>query len=120
MPVALAHVRCPWRFAYETGLLAQTSPSKQDAVLITELLSLPNDGRYTTLGLTPEQCRQKKLQALISQVQALTRSKPMLMIVEDAHWTDPSSLVVSGRVVDRIAMTSGGLRLRGVGADRIT
>ena len=85
------------------ALLAQTSPSKQDAVLIAELLSLPNDGRYTTLGLTPEQRRQKTLQALISQVQALTRSKPTLMIVEDVHWTDPSSLEVFGRVVDRIA-----------------
>ena len=35
-------------------------------------------------------------------MQALTRSKPVLMIVEDAHWTDPSSLEVFGRVVDRI------------------
>ena len=67
------------------------------------MLSLPNDGRYPTLELTPEQRRQRTLEALISQVQALTRSKPTLMIVEDVHWTDPSSLEVFGRVVDRIA-----------------
>ncbi len=67
------------------------------------MLSLPNDGRYPALELTPEQCRQRTLEALISQVQSLTRSKPVLMIFEDAHWTDPTSLEVFGRIVDRIA-----------------
>jgi predicted ATPase len=85
------------------ALLAQKSTSKQYAALIAELLSLPNDGRYPALELTPEQRRQRTLEALILQVQALTRPKPVLMIVEDAHWTDPSSLEVFSRVVDRIA-----------------
>jgi predicted ATPase len=43
------------------------------------------------------------MEALIAQVQALTHQKPVLMIFEDAHWTDPTSLEVFGRVVDRIA-----------------
>jgi class 3 adenylate cyclase len=85
------------------ALLAQTSTSRQDAALITEMLSLPNDGRYSALALTPEQRRQKTMEALIAQVQALTHQKPVLMIFEDAHWTDPTSLEVFGRVVDRIA-----------------
>ncbi len=85
------------------ALLAQTSTSRQDAALIAEMLSLPNDGRISTLELTPEQRRQRTLEALISQVQALAYSRPVLMIVEDAHWTDPSSLEVFGRVVDRVA-----------------
>ena len=85
------------------ALLAQTSTSRQDAALIAEMLSLPNDGRYSALELTPEQRRQRTLEALILQVQALARSKPVLMIFEDAHWTDPTSLEVFGRVVDRIA-----------------
>src|SRR6202011_529394 len=42
------------------------------------------------------------LEALIAQVEALTRQNPVLMIFEDAHWTDPTSLEVFGRVVDRI------------------
>jgi len=46
------------------ALLAQTSTSIQDAALIAEMLSLPNDGRYPTLELTPEQRRQKMLEAL--------------------------------------------------------
>ena len=85
------------------ALLAQTSTSKEDAALVAELLSLPNDGRYPALDLAPQQRRQKTLEALISQLEVLTRSSPVLMIFEDAHWTDPSSLEVLGRTVDRIA-----------------
>jgi predicted ATPase len=50
----------------------------------------------------PEQRRPRTLEALISQVEALTRSSPVLMVFEDAHWSDPTSLEVLGRIVDRI------------------
>src|SRR5262249_35690077 len=81
----------------------QTSTSIEDVALLAEMLSLPNDGRYPTLALTPEQRRQRTLDALILRIQALTRSSPVLMIFEDAHWTDPTSLEALGRAVDRIA-----------------
>ena len=84
------------------ALLAQTSTSKQDAALFGEMLSLPNDGRYPALELDPQQRRQRTLKALVSQMEALARKNPVLMIFEDAHWTDPTSLEVFGRVVDRI------------------
>src|SRR5262245_55823804 len=74
------------------AVLAQTSTSIEDAALFAEMLSLPNDGRYPRLELTPEQRRQKTLDALILQIQALTRSSPVLMIFEDAQWDDPTSL----------------------------
>jgi predicted ATPase len=84
------------------ALLAQTSTSKQDAALFAEILSLPNDASYQTLDLTPEQRRQRTLQALVSQVETLTRQSPVLMILEDAHWADPTSLEAFGRIVDRL------------------
>ena len=84
------------------AVLAQTSTRIEDAALFAEMLSLPNDGRYPALELTPEQRRQRTLDALISQVEALARQSPVLMIFEDAHWTDPTSLEVFGRVVDRV------------------
>ena len=84
------------------ALLAQTSTSKQDAALFAEMLSLPNDGRYPALNMDPQQRRQKTLEALTTQVEALSRQNPVLMIFEDAHWTDPTSLETFGRVVDRV------------------
>ena len=84
------------------AMLAQTSTSKQDAALFAEILSLPNDGRYPALDPAPQQRRQKTLEALTAQVEVLLRQKPLLMIFEDAHWTDPTSLETFGRVVDRV------------------
>ena len=66
------------------------------------MLSLPNDGRYPALELAPEQRRQRTLEALTSQLAELARQQPVLMIFEDAHWIDPTSLEALGRTVDRI------------------
>ena len=84
------------------ALLAGTSTSTQEAALFAEMLSLPNDGRYPTLDLAPEQRRERTLEALIAQLARWAPRKPVLMIVEDAHWVDPTSLEVFGRTVDRI------------------
>jgi class 3 adenylate cyclase/predicted ATPase len=84
------------------ALLAQTSTSIQDVALIAEMLSLPNDGRYPALELTPQQRRQKTLDALTAQMETLSRQKPVMMTLEDAHWADPTSLEAFGGVVDRI------------------
>jgi tetratricopeptide (TPR) repeat protein len=84
------------------ALLAQTSTSKQDAAALAEMLSLPNDGRYPALDPVPEQRRQKMLEALGKQLETLARSSPVLMIFEDAHWSDPTSLEALGRAVDRV------------------
>ncbi len=84
------------------AVLAQTSTPIQDAALFAEMLSLPNDGRYPALDLAPEERRQKTQEALAAQLTGLTRQRPALMIVEDAHWIDPTSLEVFGRTVDQI------------------
>jgi class 3 adenylate cyclase/predicted ATPase len=84
------------------AVLAQTSTSTEDAALFAEMLSLPNDGRYPALDSAPEQRRQRTLEALTSQLAELARQQLVLMIFEDAHWVDPTSLEVLGRTVDRI------------------
>jgi predicted ATPase len=84
------------------AVLAQTPTSTEDAALFAEMLSLPNDGRYPALELAPEQRRQRTLEALTAQLTELARQRLVLMIFEDAHWVDPTSLEVLGRTVDRI------------------
>ena len=85
------------------AVLVQTSTSKQDAALLADMLSLPNDGHYSARDLTAEQRRQRTLQALVSQTEALAQRNPLLMIFEDAHWSDPTSLEVIGRIIHRSA-----------------
>ena len=84
------------------ALLAQTSTSKQDAALFAEMLSLPNDGRYSAIEPPPEQRRTKTLEALVLQSKALTQRGPVLLILEDAHWIDPTSLEAFGQIIGRI------------------
>jgi class 3 adenylate cyclase len=84
------------------AVLAQTSTPSRDAMLFAEMLSLPNDGRYPALELTPEQRRKGTLEALTWQLSELARKRPVLIIFEDVHWVDPTSLEALGRTVDRI------------------
>src|SRR6478752_3547423 len=49
------------------AVLSQSFTSRQDAALFAEMLSLPNDGRYPTFELGPQQCRQRTLEALTTQ-----------------------------------------------------
>jgi class 3 adenylate cyclase len=84
------------------ALLTQSTTWREDAALFADMLSLPNDGRYPVLKLAPQQVRQKTLEGLIAQIEAISRQSPVLMIFEDAHWADPSSLEVFGRLIDRI------------------
>jgi class 3 adenylate cyclase/predicted ATPase len=85
------------------AVLVQTSTSIEDVALFADMLSLSNDGRYPALELAPQHRRARTLEALVVQLAALTRKNPVLMIVEDAHWIDPTSLEAFGRVVNRIA-----------------
>jgi DNA-binding winged helix-turn-helix (wHTH) protein/tetratricopeptide (TPR) repeat protein len=84
------------------AMLVETSTPLQDTALFAEMLSLPNDGRYPALELAPRQRRERTLDALNWQMEALSRSSPVLMIFEDVQWIDPTSLEALGRAVDRI------------------
>ena len=84
------------------AMLARNETSSQDASLLAEMLSLPNDGRYPALDLTSQHRRERTLDALTVQLMSLTRRHPVLMILEDAHWCDPSTLEMLDRTVNRI------------------
>ena len=85
------------------ALLRQSSTSVEDCALFAEMLSLPNDGRYPALDLAPRQRRQRTMDALIRQVKILSSSAPVLMVFEDVHWADPTTLELLGRLVSHIA-----------------
>ena len=81
-------------------LLARSSTSAADAALLADMLSVPGDGRYPAGELAPAQRRQNTLEALVRQVEALARARPVLIIFEDAHWADPTSIEALGRMID--------------------
>jgi class 3 adenylate cyclase len=84
------------------AVLSKSSMSHEDAALLAQMLSLPNDGRYPALDLAPHQRRQRTLAALARRIEGIARETPVLMVYEDAHWADPSSLEAIGLLVDKI------------------
>lgn len=74
-----------------------------DAVpLIAALLSLPlPPGRYPPLTLSPESQRKRTSDAIVDWLLAETQRRPVLLIVEDLHWIDPSTLDVLSLVIER-------------------
>ncbi|MDW9365332.1 AAA family ATPase [Sinorhizobium meliloti] len=85
-------------------LLAATSTAAEDCSLLSDLLSLPSSGRFPTLGLSPQQRKSRTLQALVRQLEVLAGRQPVVMIFEDVHWIDPTSLELLDRTVERIRM----------------
>ena len=88
------------------AVLMRSFTAREDAALFAEMLSPTNDGRYPELELSPQQRRQKTLEALSAQPETLSRTNPVLMIFEDVHWIDPTSLEALSRTVDRIRTIS--------------
>ena len=83
--------------------LRQSWSSAEDSALFVEMLSLPNDGRYPVAELTPRLRRQRTMDALVRQVEILSNLGPLLVIFEDAHWADPTSLELMGQLTSRVA-----------------
>jgi class 3 adenylate cyclase len=71
--------------------LVEPGSSAEAIVLLADLLSVPVAPRYTPLDLSAEERKRKTLQVLLDQLRALARRQPVLMLVEDAHWIDPTT-----------------------------
>jgi class 3 adenylate cyclase/tetratricopeptide (TPR) repeat protein len=84
------------------GALVHYHMSLPDMVpLLASLLSLPLPERYPPLTLSPQRQRQKTLEALLAILLALAAQEPVLLIVEDLHWVDASTLELLGLLIDQ-------------------
>jgi predicted ATPase/class 3 adenylate cyclase len=83
-------------FVVQYGLpLAEAVP------LFTSLLSLPLTADYAPLSLSPAQQKQKTMQALLTILLRIAAQQPMLFVMEDLHWVDPSTLELLNLLVDQ-------------------
>jgi len=64
----------------------------ENVPLLASLLSLPTAGRYPPLALSADMQRRRTLEALVELLGAMAERRPQVMIVEDLHWIDPSTL----------------------------
>ena len=86
----------------EATLAKGTLQDAAVAPLFASLLSIDTAGRYPSLGLSPGQQRRQILSALLDRFEVLARREPVLVLFEDAHWSDATSLELLRLAVDRI------------------
>jgi class 3 adenylate cyclase/tetratricopeptide (TPR) repeat protein len=90
----------------EAALAQATSDLGEVAPLIAELLSIPIESRYPPLNFTPQKQKEKTLHALVGQIEGLAAHRPVLMVIEDVHWSDPTSLELWDLIIDRVPKLS--------------
>ena len=83
--------------ARESGIENQETVS-----LLADLLSIRGDHRYPPFNVSSEKRKDMTLEALVHHLQRLADRCPVLFIVEDAHWLDPTTLDLMTRIIDRI------------------
>src|ERR1700761_2507361 len=75
-------------------------PIEEIVPYMAAILAIPPGGRYPPLDLAPGELKERTIAALIAPVVELAKQMPLLMILEDAHWIDPSSLDLANRMVE--------------------
>jgi class 3 adenylate cyclase len=84
------------------ALLTKNGSDPDALALFADLLSIPADGSFPKLNLSPQQRRDRMATALIAQVVAAAARAPVLLVFEDAQWMDHTSLEVVDALVDRV------------------
>jgi class 3 adenylate cyclase/tetratricopeptide (TPR) repeat protein len=84
------------------GLLVQYGlPPPETVPLLAALLSLPLTADYIPLTVSPEQQKQQTLRALLTIQLRIAAEQPVLFVMEDLHWVDPTTLEFLSLLVDQ-------------------
>ncbi|MCY4389322.1 MAG: AAA family ATPase [Desulfurellaceae bacterium] len=87
----------------ETALEGYRHLPEESVALFASLLSLPLPERFAPLRLSPERQRQKTQEALVAWLAEESEERPLLIVWEDLHWVDPSTLDLVQMLIERAA-----------------
>ena len=88
------------------GFLVQYAiPQPEMMPLFADLLSIPLDDKYTPSNLSPERQKQLIFQTLLGVLLEIANRQPLLLVMEDLHWADPTTLEFLHLLVDQIPTT---------------
>src|SRR5215471_1415543 len=80
------------KLAKLNALLSPSTDDPEHVAVLASLFALPADNRYSLKNLTPQKRKEKTFEALLAQLDGLAARQPVLLIFEDVHWMDPTSL----------------------------
>jgi predicted ATPase len=82
-------------------------PLEESVPLFAPVLSVPMpEDHYPPLNLSPQRQRQKRLETIVAVLLELAERQPVLFIVEDLHWTDPTTLELLNLMIDQTPTAS--------------
>src|SRR4030095_12381728 len=91
----------------EHALSQYRPPLEASVQLFASLLSVPiPEHHYRPLNLSPQRQRQKTLESLVAIMLELAEQQPVLLVLEDLHWTDPTTLEFLGLLVEQVPTTA--------------
>ncbi len=86
----------------EALIVGQYGRPREDLRFISAMLSIPFEERYRAVALTPQKFKDETLRALVDTTEAIARRQPTVMLFEDAHWADPTTLEVVDLLIHRV------------------
>jgi len=84
------------------AMVAQSQLDPAKLPYLAELLSIPTEGRYAPINLPPSDIKERTITTLISLLVGLASNAPVLFLLEDAHWADPSTLELLTQAFQRL------------------
>jgi class 3 adenylate cyclase/predicted ATPase len=92
------------KLAKLADVFTRVAPDAEAAVpLFAELLAIPAGGKHPLLPLSPQQKKRRIFETLLAHLEGLSRQQPVLMVLEDAHWLDPTTRDLFDLTVESMA-----------------
>ncbi len=86
----------------EALVVGQYGRPREDLRFIATMLSIPYEERYGAIAMTPQKFKDETLRALADTTEAIARLQPTVMLFEDIHWADPTTLEVMDLLIHRV------------------
>jgi hypothetical protein len=86
----------------EALLVGEYSRPREDVRFIATMLSIPCEERYGAVAMTPQKFKDETLRALGDTTEAIARRRPAVMLFEDIHWADPTTLETLDLLIHRV------------------
>jgi predicted ATPase len=88
----------------EASLVRSADDARERVALLAALLSLPTD-RYPPLNMSPQKQKERTIEVLVEQITLLARTNPVLIVFEDVHWIDPTTLEAINQIISAVSET---------------
>jgi class 3 adenylate cyclase/tetratricopeptide (TPR) repeat protein len=86
----------------EALIVTQQGRPMADVRFVASILSVPSEARYGPLSMTPQKYKDETLRTLVDLTESAARRQPSVVLFEDAHWADPTTLEVLDLLIDRV------------------